>query len=177
MGRITTESFWIGWLAYTSQKTTAGIMVKESRSAISHVSKVWSINGRGVHKFIMIMGPLEMNKAYMEWHRGRGVVWGLSYQIIAFSGTCHGLITMHNNDIELLFGRDFWSYLWKFIISWLRLLNHCCSLILKMPHVFSALGDDDTNLWLWFFWKQSDADCRDRVMLAAEIVSGCGNWF
>ena len=46
----------------------------------------------------MIMGPLERNE--VECHRGRGVVWILPYQIIAFSGTCHGLITMHTMTLN-----------------------------------------------------------------------------
>ena len=49
----------------------AGIMVKESRSTVGHVSKVRPINGRAVHlefKFRMIVGPLWNDIVEEEWY-------------------------------------------------------------------------------------------------------------
>ena len=157
---------------YTYQQKAAEITAKKSRNTIDHISRVRLINGSAVSlefKLGIIIRPLEKWMRCVEWYRGRGVVVGLSYPIIAYSRTCYGLITMCNYDLNFYLIKIFYHTFRNFIIPCSRLLTNCSSLMSwRCPMSF---------LHFMMMALIVDCDFENRVMLAAEIVSSCGNCF
>ena len=97
----------------------------------------------------------------------------LSYQIIAHSRTCYGLITMRNNDLNCYLIKIFYHTFGNFVNFSSRLLTNCSSLMSWICPMSLA------QLHLHFMIMALTVDCKfeNTVMLAAEIVSGCGNCF
>ena len=64
----------------------------------------------------------------------------LSYQIIAHSRTCYGLITMRNYDLNCYLIKIFDHTFGNFVIFLLKASNQLLFLdVLEMPHVFSSI--------------------------------------